>query len=1246
MTVRDSDGQIKSIQNKTQSYNIYKEMQLMKKKIELALEETSSQHPELSSFTSSIASNLDKAELKARDVSMFTNQSMGSFVLQPLFVLKNLINTIGRQLQVLSLKHQQKNSSKIEMNYINEYEKSANQLKQSWKTPLERVNTSRQIISRSITTEGTICFEKLCFGKSSLEIIFDMRSTALKERFGVKVNEETFKAVIGKVNKEMVLGGLVTIPKDGIVLQVINKSGLKQGFFNASMNFYGNTFTTTVRYTSGRLEFSTTIFLPDGSKSSIEAQSDITKVLNENEIVFEVKGTNSNDTCLIMNINSLLHEKLLKISAYVAARNSTLKKTVNISEHQLNVSEQNLLITNEVYKTKQASLTNLKKSIAAANARFIKLKQELVSRIQEHDKKVQNYTEAIENCTPRLCLQKCVPGLITGICYEERYDYVLVKECEEVKETILEKETRTVYTKVKFEIYEEIKICDVSCPPLTRFFKSIFGKRKRRELMQVSDATTAGLVRKRRGIGTVLVGAAASAVVSEVGGELFRKLGGKSGELGARIGALLPGPLSVVGMVVGGIIGSAFGSCDEGCRIERCVIEKTVKTVKTITVTRTATYTKTVCKDVPVKRKLGYKEGHECVHWSNCSATKLDEDCMRKNKACYEQRIRLKEKIRNIPSLKPEFDEYEKLSLQLEALGIKQEKATRAKSNAYQNVLAAKATHSKANYTYAMSKIALANANTILSNEIRIAKLVELMGKDVITVGIGEFSYHLSRGVTAPRAIYLSMNVIWKGKKSSQIRSIFDFDNVDVSISDIVKKLMSLSFSSSVKETVEESRKRKCKEIERDVLYVMKVADFIQNSTKKFIEAHKKIADAEMAENNYTQSTISVIKAIDICSNDETGVSCTNDWLNGLYVEKTEKDEVKEAVVWPNERADMFANIQRFTSHQNFTQCNGTIDCIELSIKSIFDAVKYENSNFSNIAREHISVLNPYFTQIFENSSIGANQTYALTERILSSIQLSMVRYLFCGNPPLIVKDLPSMMIITSKAKTTLSVTIDSTIHEVSYKWFKDGEEIQSAKSNPLELDDISMATSGHYHCEISNKFGKVTSNVLEIVYHESPKIVTHPKGLKTTLKSPDATITLMCNATGQPIPSTSWVFTPFNDTSIILNLQGNESLFRTKATSTGQSGFYRCKATNSQGTDSSKNARVHVREPLIAEFGIEIWFVVALNDSHAGSKAIVGKLTIISMFLDIVRSCCTLPFLCFLVSTANRSSKQFPIIF
>ena len=1218
VVVKDSGGEITPVQDKAQSNSIYNAAQLLNMKTRSTLNSISTSNPELRSLTESIGINLNSTESDARQVSILTNQSMGSSVLQPLMDLKNKVNLIERQVQMLSLKHQQANASIAKSNLTSLFEVQANRLKEAWKEPLERQNASRSIAFQALTSSGTICFEKLCFEMINLEVFIDAPSNALDKQLGLKVTERA-SAATGKINKDVLLGGLVSLKKNDIILKVIKNDGTKEGYFNASMVMYGKNARTALTYGNGKLKFSAIAVLPDGSKSNISAESDITRVLHDYEVVFDVKGKINSDTSLVRNVNNMLHRKVSSISHDVSSRIATLQKGVNISEHQKNVAVQNLVDRAADYAIKTVGLHEIESALNRSKLEFKQLKANVISEIRRFYNVTTNYTNYIEQCPPRVCLSKCVPGLIRGICYEERYEHVIIQKCNLTEKTSTQKEVNTIASERQYQSYLPQTACSTRCPPLTGFIRGIFGRRRRRDLGDMERELT-DHVRRKRGIFSIGIKMLAKKVFKKGTEELFGYLGGSSGKLGAQIGSYLPGPFGIVGMIVGGIIGSAFGKCDKLCQTKLIPVLNSYIHYEAVEEWKTIKYRESECTDIPIRQKLGYMDEHECFRWSNCSDALTDIECLNHNEHCRTIRNSVNDKIKRELRLAPAYAAYQKKSLHLEALEIEKRKAAREKENAYNSLTAARATYFKANYTHLQYKKALTNAHKLLANEIKMSKLVGSFGANVISLQHCQFRYLQSSGVKPPRRIYLVMNVAQKDGEYYQVSSVYDFDNANQSIADAVGQVIQTAISKapsrkrrasdetqqvdtiiSVDDVSKNVSKRKCQEIDKNVLYLIEIAMMVNNSASQFQQMQRVFKEAQILEENRTKSTIDLVKKSDACTSNVGDVGCSSQWLAGVYKNTTSASNstINETLTWEAKRSETFAKLQQFTDRSNFTKCDGTVDCVELSIKSTFDMIEFENSNLSKIARTHILELRPYFSQIFENFSINANQAYDIANSILKSIQLSHVRNLFCDPPPLILKDLPQLVVVTEGNTSSLTLHVESK-HDVSFKWMKNGKEIPNQKSNVLILSGNRQEVNGYYNCEVSNKFGKVTSNTAKVEYQTKPTMTRHPKGLTVTLKSSNATIRLMCNATGHPRPSIAWHHIPFNS-SLETIVQGNETMLLINATSTDQSGIYRCSASNSQGTVKSYGARVHVKSSLVAEFSSRISFVVRVqaNRNH-----------------------------------------------
>jgi len=1213
VVVKDSGGEITQVQDKSRSNYIYNEAHLFSVKTKSTLNSISASNPELRSLAESIAENVNSAESDARQVSMLTNQSMGASALQPLMELKSKVNLVERKMQILSLKYQQASTSKAESNITKQFQEHANRLKETWNGPLERQNTSRNIAFQAITTSGTICLEKLCFENTNLEASIDASPRVLDKQLGLKVNERA-SAVTGKIYKDVLLGGLVSLKRNDTILKVIKNDGQKEGYFNASMVMYGKEIKTALKYGNGKLEFSAMVVLPDGSNSNISAKSDITKVLHSYEVVFDLKGKINGDASLVRKLNIALQDKVSKISREVTSRINTLHKGVNISEHQKTVALQNLVDRAADYAIKTVGLHEIESAINRSKLEFKQLRANVISEIRKFDNAVINYTKGIEQCPPRVCLSKCVPGLIRSICYEERYEHVITQKCNLVEKTSTQKEVNTIASERQYQSYIPQTACSTRCPPLTGFIRSIFGRRRRRDLGDMERELT-DHIRGKRGIISSSIKMLAKKVFKKGTEEMFGYLGGSSGKLGAQIGSYLPGPFGIVGMIVGGIIGSAFGSCDKLCQTTLVPVLNSYTHYEAVQEWKTIKYKENECTDIPIRQKLGYMDEHECFRWSNCSEALTDVECLNHNEQCRTIRLLLNDKIKRELQLAPAYAAYQRKSLQLEVFEGEKRKAIREKENAYNSLLAARATYFKANYTHMQSKKALANAHKLLANEIKVSKLVDSFGSDVISLQKCQFRYLQSNGVEPPRRIYLVMDITQKGGKYYQVSSVYDFDNANQSIADAVRQVIQTASSKVpsrkrrandetqqidtiilIDDVSKNASKIKCQDIDKNVLYLIEVAMMVRNGTSQFQQMQKVAKEAQILEENRTKSTMDLVRNSDACTSNVGDVGCSSQWLAGVYRNTTAASNVtiNETLKWDAKRSETFAKLQHFTEHSNFTKCDGTVDCVELSIQSIFDMIEFDNSNLSKIARTHILELRSNFSQIFENFSINANQTYDLANNILESIKLSQVRNLFCDPPPVILKDLPQLLVVTKGSTPSLTLQVKSK-HEVSFKWKKNEREISSQRSNILKLSGNKQDVNGYYNCEVSNKFGKVISNTAKVEYQTKPTITRHPIGLTLTLKSPNTTITLLCNATGHPRPSISWHYTPFNGSRESV-VQGNETMLLINATNADQSGVYRCSASNSQGTVKSHGARVHVKSSLVAEFSSRISFVVRLR--------------------------------------------------
>lgn len=1219
-TVKESGGAVRASQNGTLINNICKHTRRMISSLKSGIRTAALKHPSLQASATAIVNDLMIAETAIINVSRFTNESKGQLALSFLFDLKKRIDLVERKLQVFSIRHRQLNTSEADMQYMSEFETSSDKLKQTWRTPLKRSEISRLILTHSVAVKGSICFHRLCFQYLQLEIFCNSSSSVLEEQFGFRRLIGGSTVTVGKVKSDVVLCGLVTIPKHGVVVTMISNGAVKEAFFNSTLKIYDSLYSVEVKYAKGRLEFSTSISLPDGSLSKISGLADIRGVINKDEIVFTIKGTAKNGTTMVSKLNGYLHAKMDNVSKKVAERMDTIERAVTVAKMQLNATKEHLENAKDAYWRKVDQYLTVENNLNQTKQEFLQLRLRLLSEIEKYNSVIINYTAAINQCPPKVCTPNCVPGLVAKICFEEMYTEVLSQFCSLAEKKFTEEEVRSISSKKQFKTHRAESKCETKCPPLTQFMKNIFGKRRRRELSKELLQYEKGLIRRRKAIVTLILKKVLEKVLKKGTTELFGYLGGKEGKLGAQIGSYLPGPFGIVGMIVGGVIGSAFGTCDKHCKmvlvptLRDYIEQKLVKEYKTIR------YNKSVCIDVPKRQKLGYTSGHACLRRSNCSEELANVECLRHNQRCYAIRSMLEEKVRNISSIGPVYNEYIRRSLKQEELEVRWKRANLEQSNAYQTLLAAQAIVSKANYSYSLAVQALANANKFLSNEIKISTLVKSMGKDALQFEQVQYSYSISRGARSPNVIYLSAEVQRKDGRKYQVGFLYDFENSDLSAVDGVRQVFRALVSDkitrrrkairekisgtqseeiSVDEISKNATAEKCKEIDRSVLYLINVLEVYLKGISQWNDTQMLIGDARAAQSNYTSFIKGLVANSTICDGESGSSVCSREWLTALYTNETKasNNDSYEKMTWASKRAEIFANVERLTESNNMTDCSGTIDCVKYTTQNVVEYIQHDSSGLSQKAMNHMLGWEKTFSQIFEDFGLDENSTCALVKGIIESFKSSKVTSIYCGTPPVISKDLPSVLDITSDTIPVISISTEPSLHDVNFKWAKDGKEMKVAPKSSLTFNEATIKTaSGFYHCEVSNKFGKTISSVVNVVLREAPEITVHPKGQTTTVKSPKAAIILTCNATGQPHPEFSWTFSPFTNTSLSIGLPGNEALLQMNATNSSQSGFYFCHASNSQGSVASKAARVHVRDSKIAVTSVEVSFVAALQ--------------------------------------------------
>ena len=1223
----DSGGKISGSQKSINADSIQTEVQSLKKSIEQPLQDLLRLYPSVRNEFSAMLRDFIQASATTDSMVTSIKDSIGPPVLLSLMELKSLIDTLDRRFQVVSTKLRNHGYSPANItsfqNITERFEKFRNKTNSLLQQPLNRTEIKRMILASTFSTNGTMCLDTICFKNCFVTTYYGLSQTQIKQWFNYDSKGSNLSVIVGRLSKETVLAGKLILSKNSTIVRLVNKSGNAIGLFNASFTVYGQTKIVSVKLQESKMEFASKVILPGGSETDLKGTAKLKDIYKAEEIVIKINGELEGNEPIIEALNRYLQTEMERMSKEIGPRIKALKQSVNMTAKQLREAEVHMQNLKVSYEKKLTKVWETERQLNATIARYNHWEKLFIDKLKQHDSKMVNYTDELRQCAPRLCMSKCTPGVVVDICYDATYTHALRQECKLVTRAYVTTEVQEVASQDSYVSYNAESHCQTKCPPLTGFFKKIFGRR-RRDVSHQGKSTDIALVRKRRGIISFVVKKVAEKIFKTGTEKLFGYLGGEAGALGAKIGAMLPGPFGIVGAILGGVIGSAFGSCDKICHTNLIPVLNTFTRYEAERVSKTKTYKECECIDVVEKYKTGFHDGYECYRQSNCSETLTDVKCVVRNAHCQVIRAIIVEKIRQERALGPTFDEYKKGSLAVEALELSLRFALRDKKNEYKKLQAAKTSILKLNYSHEISKQSLASVSRVLSLEMKANKVAGQLGYDAFSVKKGQFSYYLSKTGREPTVLALQMGVTKKDGDKFQVTSLFDFGNDNASIADATKELLlkGLKENSRSRRSLENdvrsgitvtidgmslnNTREKCRLIDKSIIYILEVVELFQKGLAQHKQAALQIKIAEPAEANFTQGMKSYVGSQSVCSKNESTSNCTSEWLNDLYQNATNSSfsASNMSLSWPTKLAQIRSRIEIFTESQNFSRCAGAYDCVVISIKNVSELLQFDKSRPAATAREQVSKWRSLFVQVLETEQLKENETESYLAALLDSIVKSKARNVFCDPPPVILKDLPKQIVVTRNSVANLSISIASGDHEVFYEWRKDEVLLPAANTHFLLLRDMNKQSSGYYTCIVSNRFGTATSHTSHVVFDQLPRITKHPKDLKTVIKAPNSDILLTCNATGLPTPQISWFFVPFKNNSNPMHLPSNETLLKINSTSSMQSGLYYCNATNRQGFAVSSSAKVHVLESIVATFAVRVSFYVHLPQNVNRSSA------------------------------------------
>ncbi len=964
----ESGGKIMDAQNLTEFLNIERNI----KELNRTVSYISAREFPRGNF-SSVVGDVRKAVRLSDELTELCKLNAGPKLLPTLIDLKRTVSVIERKFQVIAMVLRDKESFE---QFYQSVQNSINATYSALNVNLKRESVSRKIGSYFFNSHGTICLGDLCFPNSSFNIVYGLSKLQLQTCYDVDKKHEAESVIIGMTGKEKTLAGVLKIPRNTKVLYMSSKGRFDVGMFNATVSIYGSERTVEVKVQNNTLNFSAGVLLPDKSTAEFNFTARLFNLKSDGDVLIKVRGYLGQNSDLIKQINAYLQKRLAQISNVTHTRVDALRKAVDRSSKQQRDAAKYLHEVEQNYADKLAEELRISREFNVTRITYQSLKSTLQKRLKKYDSVIANYTLAIEKCAPRICVTKCTPGIVKSICYDDRYVFINIKSCNLVTKNYAKTELQQISSPASYVAYDTKTSCQTKCPPLTGFFRKLFG-------------------RKRRGLVATLSNKLIMTVTKSAGKSLFGYLGGETGKIGAQIGSMLPGPFGIVGMIVGGIIGSAFGACDKICTAE--YIPKLVHFTKydVEKVTRTVHYKESVCKDTIKEMKSGFNHAYECLQQRNCSESFADVRCLHENERCYASRKFLRQKISEEMQLPPVYNSFAAQSLKLEGLETAKRFATADRENAYQSLLSAKSLSLEANYTLDLAKQSLASTNALFSLEIKAAKAVAMYGASSYYVRNGRCLFYTTKGSKIPMSLALDMELEEGNGKRLASTSIVDFSNINETVADATKDIINNMFGKSQRsrrslnsddlaETITVDglnlnvTRKKCSVMEKNLFYLLKVLNHFVKGLRHHDNTTKEIEIAEEKRLNFTRSIETKINSSDLCSDNGsiTAENCSTTWLTGMYKNMTGGATEKNLTLsWPVKRIQIISNLEIYTKSQNFTNCGGVRDCVHASIKAISELVKFEKSHLAILCREAIPVWVSSFNHLLDGESVTLNNT-------------------------------------------------------------------------------------------------------------------------------------------------------------------------------------------------------------------------------------------------------------------------------
>ncbi|MBL8802458.1 MAG: immunoglobulin domain-containing protein [Planctomycetes bacterium] len=176
------------------------------------------------------------------------------------------------------------------------------------------------------------------------------------------------------------------------------------------------------------------------------------------------------------------------------------------------------------------------------------------------------------------------------------------------------------------------------------------------------------------------------------------------------------------------------------------------------------------------------------------------------------------------------------------------------------------------------------------------------------------------------------------------------------------------------------------------------------------------------------------------------------------------------------------------------------------------------------------------------------------------ALVIANMNYASGCTPPTLTTNL-SANSATACTGSPLTLSVAASGSNLSYKFYRNGQTVQSGSSNTYTVPSASAVDAGTYTCQIGNGCGDMLSAPVTVVVNSAPSAVQQPTGLGLCAGSAGQ---LQFVASGTPAPTYQWKRNG-------VDIPGaTSSTYSIPSMNAGLAGSYQCNATNVCGVTIS----------------------------------------------------------------------------